>query len=155
MALWSGACHDDPDTMPLIITPVLAIDDSEIEERFVRASGPGGQNVNKVATAVQLRFDVDHSAALAADVRHRLRALAGSRMTDEGILVIDARTHRTQSQNREDARERLADLIRRALVVPKRRRKTRPSVASKERRLDTKKRRAHTKSGRSRFRGDD
>src|SRR3954469_6049945 len=155
MALWSGACHDDPDTMPLIITPALAIDDSEIEERFVRASGPGGQNVNKVATAVQLRFDVDDSAALAADVRHRRRARAGSRMNDEGILVTDARTHRTQSQNREDARERLADLIRRALVVPKRRRKTRPSVASKERRLDTKKRRAHTKSGRSRFRGDD
>src|SRR3954467_2863958 len=141
--------------MPLIITPALTIDDAEIDERFVRASGPGGQNVNKVATAVQLRFDVDHSAALAADVRHRLRALAGSRMTDEGILVIDARTHRTQSQNREDARERLADLIRRALVRPKRRKKTRPTGASKQKRLESKKRRAQTKQGRGRPGGDD
>src|SRR3954464_9836163 len=104
--------------MPLEITPGLTLPDSEIEERFVRASGPGGQNVNKVATAVQLRFDGAGSPTLADDVRHRLIALAGSRMTDEGVLVIDARTHRTQSQNREDARERLADLIRRALGVP-------------------------------------
>src|SRR5512146_13144 len=101
------------------ITPALAIDDSEIEERFVRASGPGGQNVNKVATAVQLRFDVARST-LGPDVRDRLRALAGSRMTHDGVLVIDARAYRTQSQNREDARDRLADLIRRALIPPKR-----------------------------------
>jgi ribosome-associated protein len=140
--------------MPLIINDRLAIDDSEIDERFVRASGPGGQNVNKVATAVQLRFDVEHSPSLADEVRHRLRALAGSRMTDEGVLVIDARTFRTQSQNREDARERLVDLIRQALVRPKRRRRTRPTKASKERRLDVKKRRAHTKAGR-RFREED
>jgi len=140
--------------MPLIINDRLAIDDSEIDERFVRASGPGGQNVNKVATAVQLRFDVEHSPSLADEVRHRLRALAGSRMTDEGVLVIDARTFRTQSQNREDARERLVDLIRQALVRPKRRRRTRPTKASKERRLDVKKRRAHTKAGR-RFQGED
>jgi ribosome-associated protein len=140
--------------MPLQITPALVVDDSEIEERFVRASGPGGQNVNKVATAVQLRFDVARSS-LGPDVRDRLRALAGSRMTDDGILVIDARAHRTQSQNREEARDRLTELIRRALVPPKRRRKTRPNAASKERRLDTKKRRAETKRGRGRPRGDE
>src|SRR3954449_4070978 len=101
--------------MPLAITPAVAIDDSEIEERFVRASGPGGQNVNKVATAVQLRFDAARSPSLTDEVRQRLRALAGSRMTDDGVVVIDARAFRTQSQNREDARERLVDLIRRAL----------------------------------------
>ena len=140
--------------MPLEITPALAIADSEIEERFVRASGPGGQNVNKVATAVQLRYDVARSA-LPPDVRDRLRALAGSRVTDEGVLVIDARAHRTQLQNREEARQRLADLIRRALVRPKKRTKTRPSRAAKERRLESKKRRAQTKRGRGRMRGDD
>src|SRR3954468_18107285 len=113
--------------MPLAITDTLVIDDAELEERFVRASGPGGQNVNKVATAVQLRCDVGRST-LPMDVRDRLRALAGSRMTDEGVLVIDARTHRTQAQNREEARTRLTDFIRRALVRPKRRRKTRPDA---------------------------
>jgi ribosome-associated protein len=140
--------------MPLEITPALAIADSEIEERFVRASGPGGQNVNKVATAVQLRYDVARSA-LPPDVRDRLRALAGSRLTDEGVLVIDARAHRTQLQNREEARQRLADLIRRALVRPKKRTKTRPSRAAKGRRLESKKRRAQTKRGRGRMHGDD
>jgi ribosome-associated protein len=138
--------------MPIQITPALALDDAEIEERFVRASGPGGQNVNKVATAVQLRFDVGRSAALTSEVRDRLRTLAGSRMTGEGILVIDARAHRTQGQNREDARNRLADLIRRALVRPKRRRRTKPGKAAKERRLDTKRRRAETKQGRGKLR---
>jgi len=139
--------------MPLTITPSLVIEDAEIEERFVRASGPGGQNVNKVATAVQLRFDVSRSS-LDSAVRDRLRAIAGSRVTDDGVLVIDARSHRTQSQNREDARERLADLVRRALVAPKRRRKTRPSKGSKERRLESKKRRSDTKRSRGRFRGE-
>ena len=141
--------------MPLEITPALVIDDSELEERFVRASGPGGQNVNKVSTAVQLRFDVGRSRLLSAEVRARLRAIAGSRMTDEDVLVIDARTHRTQGQNREDARERLAEFIRRALVRPKRRQKTRPGAAAKQRRLDTKKLRARTKQGRGKLRSDD
>ena len=130
------------------ITPTLAIDDAEIEERFVRGSGPGGQNVNKVATAVQLRFDVARAASLSDETKQRLRAIAGSRMTDEGILVIDAREFRTQSQNREAARERLADLIRRSLIAPKRRRKTRPTKQARERRLDSKKRRSEIKRGR-------
>ena len=141
--------------MPIHITSTLVIEDAELEERFVRASGPGGQNVNKVSTAVQLRFDVGRSPALSGEVRERLRALAGSRMTDEGVLVIDARTHRTQGQNRDEARERLADLVRRALVRPKRRKKTKPGKAAKERRLDTKKRRSDTKRTRGRLRGDD
>ncbi|HEX9366461.1 MAG TPA: alternative ribosome rescue aminoacyl-tRNA hydrolase ArfB [Vicinamibacterales bacterium] len=141
--------------MPIYITPTLVIDDAELEERFVRASGPGGQNVNKVSTAVQLRFDVGRSRTLSGEVRERLRVLGGSRMTDEGVLVIDARTHRTQGQNREEARERLADLVRRALVRPKRRRKTKPGQAAKERRLHTKKRRADTKRGRGRLSGDE
>ena len=141
--------------MPLEITPELTIDDAELEERFVRASGPGGQNVNKVSTAVQLRFDPSRSPALSDDVQQRLRLLAGSRMTNEGVLVIDARSHRTQSQNREEARERLADLIRRALVRPKRRKKTRPGLAAKQRRIDTKKHRGAIKSGRGKLRGDE
>ena len=132
----------------LQVTPELAIDDSELEERFVRASGPGGQNVNKVATAVQLRFDLSRSSALTDDVRERLRALAGSRMTSDGVLVIDARRHRTQAQNREDARERLAELVRQALVKLKRRRKTRPTRGSVEKRMQSKRIRSDTKRGR-------
>jgi ribosome-associated protein len=141
--------------MPLEITPALIIDDADLEERFVRASGPGGQNVNKVSTAVQLRFDVGRSRMLDEEVRARLRVIAGSRMTDQDVLVIDARSHRTQGQNREDARARLAELIRRALVRPKRRQKTRPGAAAKQRRLDTKKLRAKTKEGRGKLRGED
>ena len=130
------------------ITPTLAIDDSEIEERFVRASGPGGQNVNKVSTAVQLRFDAARSPSLDEGTRERLRALAGSRMTSDGVLVIDARSHRTQGQNREDARGRLAELLRQATIRPRRRHKTRPSRAAKERRLTGKKQRSDTKRAR-------
>jgi ribosome-associated protein len=141
--------------MPLHVTPNVSIDDAELDERFVRASGPGGQNVNKVATAVQLRFDVNRSRALTDDVRARLRAIAGGRLTSEGVLVIDARAHRTQAQNREDARERLAVLIRRALERPKRRRKTRPTAGSKQQRLQSKKRRADTKRGRGRVTADE
>ena len=132
----------------LQVTPQLAIDDSELEERFVRASGPGGQNVNKVATAVQLRFDPSRSSALTDEVRERLRVIAGKRMTSDGVLVIDARRHRTQAQNREDARERLADLVRQALVKPKRRRKTRPTSGSVEKRMQSKRIRSDTKRGR-------
>src|SRR5918993_2445608 len=140
--------------MALEVTPSVAIDESELEERFVRASGPGGQNVNKVSTAVQLRYDVGRSN-LPPDVRDRLRALAGSRMTDEDVLLIDARAHRTQAQNREDARARLVELVRQALVRPKKRKKTRPGKAAKERRLESKKRHSETKRARGRLRGDD
>jgi len=133
----------------LQITETLAIDDREFEERFVRASGPGGQNVNKVATAVQLRFDVDASS-LPDEVKTRLISLSGSRLTTEGVLVIDAREHRTQAQNREAARVRLAALVQAALVRPKKRRKTKPSKAAKEKRIESKKKRAVVKAGRGR-----
>ena len=136
------------------VTPTIAIPESEISERFVRASGPGGQNVNKVSTAVELRFDPSQSAAIPSDALARLRVLAGSRMTADGVLVIDARRHRTQAQNREDARERLAELVRQALVKPRRRRATRPGKGAVERRIETKKRRSDTKRGRGRI-GDD
>ena len=127
------------------ITDQISIDESELTETFVRASGPGGQNVNKLATAVQLRFDVRHSPSLPADVRARLAALAGRRLTQDGVLVIIAQRHRTQERNREDARERLIELIRQAAVPPKRRRPTRPTAASRERRIESKKRRSGVK----------
>jgi ribosome-associated protein len=127
------------------ITNTIAIDEDELEERFIRASGPGGQNVNKLASAVQLRFDVRGSPSLPDDVRARLECLAGSRLTRGGVLVISAQRHRTQERNRQDARERLVDLIRRAAVAPTPRRATKPTAPSRERRLEAKKRRGAVK----------
>ena len=130
------------------------IDERCLEERFVRASGPGGQNVNKVATAVELRFDVEASA-LPAEMKARLVTLAGSRMVAGTVLLIDSREHRTQAMNREAARARLAALLVEAEKRPKKRRATRPSKASKERRIETKKKRSTVKATRGRSGGDD
>jgi ribosome-associated protein len=136
------------------ITPTLSLDDSEISLEFIRASGPGGQNVNKVATAVQLRFDLRNSPSLADDVKERLTKLAGSRLTDDGILLIEAKRYRTQEQNRADAILRLTELIQKALVPPKRRRATRPTLASKTERIQSKKRRGEIKKLRRSFPGE-
>ena len=133
----------------LEITPTLSIPDDELVERFVRASGAGGQNVNKVATAVELRFDVAGSPSLPDALRERLLSRRDRRLTDEGVLVIDAQRFRTQDRNRQDARERLAALIAAALVVPKKRIATKPSRAAKARRLDAKRGRGEIKRGRS------
>jgi ribosome-associated protein len=127
------------------VTAQIAIDEREIEESFVRSSGPGGQNVNKLSTAVQLRFDVRNSPSLPGDVRARLERLSGSRLTRDGVLVIIAQSHRTQGRNRQDALDRLLDLIRQAAVRPIKRRPTRPTRASRERRIEGKKRRGGIK----------
>ena len=132
------------------ITDDIALDEREIDESFVRASGPGGQNVNKVATAVQLRFDARGSSSLPEPVRTRLERLAGARLTKDGVIVIFADRFRTQERNRADALERLVQLIRRAAHIPKPRRATRPTKASKERRLKTKSERSGTKRLRGR-----
>ena len=132
------------------ITESLSLDEDELVERFVKASGPGGQHVNKTSSAVELRFDVRHSPSLPDDVRARLERLAGSRLTLDGVIVLFAQNARSQEMNRQDARERLFELIRRASLAPKRRKATRPTKASKLRRLDGKSRRGAIKAMRGR-----
>jgi len=132
------------------VTPSIAIDESEIEESFVRASGPGGQHVNKVSSAVQLKFDARRSRSLPNEVAIRLMKLAGSRLTQDGVIVIVAQGQRSQKRNREDALERLLAMIREASIPPQKRRPTKPTKASKERRLASKDRRSSVKAGRAR-----
>jgi len=135
--------------MPLVISPEIAIPDEELEWKFIRSSGPGGQNVNKVASAVQLRFLLPINTSLPVAVRNRLRRLAGQKLIDDGSILFSARSERSQEQNRRAALERLAELVRAALVEPKIRKKTRPTRASKERRIESKKHRASTKQQRA------
>jgi ribosome-associated protein len=141
--------------MSLFIRPGLEIPDADLEVAFVRSAGPGGQNVNKVASAVQLRFALARNTTLGEDVKSRLRQLAGQKVTDAGELLIVARETRSQEQNRRIAEERLLDLVRRALVPPKKRHATRPTRASRERRLDSKSRKQKNKRLRTRVRLDD
>jgi len=141
--------------MALEVAPGVVIPDSELSFAFVRASGPGGQNVNKVSSAVQLRFDLAGSGALSEPAKNRLRGLAGRRVTDDGALLIIARNQRSQDHNRREALERLADLVRRALIAPKARKATKPTRSSKERRLQSKTRQQRTKQGRGRVHWDD
>lgn len=141
--------------MPIDITPAFAIPDDSVTLRFIRSGGPGGQNVNKVASAVQLRFDPSLCPQLSTNALTRLRRLAGRRMTDEGHIVISAQRLRTQEQNRRDAYERLAEMLREALIEPKVRRATKPTRASKQRRLNNKTQRGAVKSLRGRVHGDE
>lgn len=141
--------------MPVEISQNLWLPDQDFTWSFVRASGPGGQNVNKVATAAQLRFDLAGTESLAPAVKQRLRSLAGRRVTEDGALIIVARNQRTQEGNRREALERLAELVRRALVVPKVRKATRPTRGSRERRLETKTQRRSTKQLRRKVRWED
>ena len=137
------------------ITPSISLEDNEIEEQFIRSPGSGGQKVNKTATAVQLRFNARQSPALSNAVFLRLKPLAGQRMTKEGVVVITAHRFATQEQNRRDALDRLVELIRRAATPPKFRRKTKPTKASKQRRLDSKRQKSNIKKGRGRISRDD
>ena len=132
----------------IVINRSISIDEGEIQQDFVRSSGPGGQNVNKVATAVQLRFDVQHSPSLPDEVRERLKRLAGRLITDDGVLIVNARQYRSQDRNRQDAVQRLVELIRRAAEKPKPRHKTKPTLASKTRRLESKHRQSELKRNR-------
>ncbi len=141
--------------MALTVRPGLEIPDTDLEVAFIRSSGPGGQNVNKVATAVQLRFALERNVTLNADVKSRLRILAGQRLNDAGEILIVARESRSQEQNRRNAEQKLLDLVRRALVPPRKRHATKPTRASKERRLDTKARQQRSKRLRGRIRFDD
>jgi ribosome-associated protein len=140
--------------VPLEITPDIVIPDEELEWKFIRASGPGGQNVNKVSSAVQLRFLLPFNTSLPVSVRNRLRAIAGQKLNDDGTILFAARSERSQEQNRRAAAERLIALIRTAMIEPKIRKKTRPTKASKERRIESKKRRSSTKAGRGSQRWD-
>jgi ribosome-associated protein len=149
-----GAAREAGVAERIEITRSISISADELQERFVRASGPGGQNVNKLSSAVQLRFDVRRSPGLPQDMRERLERLAGRRLTHEGVLVLVAQNHRTQERNRQDARERLLELLREAAIRPVIRRPTRPTLASKTRRLENKTRRSTLKSLRSKARSD-
>ncbi len=145
----------DEDCAMIKITPQIELDENEIHEEFIRSSGPGGQNVNKVSTAVHLRFDVNNSSSLPEKIRHRLIRLAGNRITKDGILVIKAERHRTREHNRRDAVNRLADLIIEASKVPKYRVRTKPSLTARRRRLEEKRKRGQTKKQRQRvYRSD-
>jgi len=154
--MMSGAAGSSNKAAPIWISGALALDPAEIEESFVRAAGPGGQHVNKTSTAVQLRFDVRHSPSLPDDVRQRLERLAGSRLTLDGVLVLVAQGSRSQEMNRQEALDRLLTLIRKAAEPPPPpRKKTKPTYASKLRRLEGKTKRASVKTLRGRPRGDD